>query len=74
MAQDEQTAANQELTWFLRGCPGLEAGEESDPCGAGQEQPDRRQGDPAFTICAGEGHHKRSVRVNCQSSQVGSDA
>ncbi|GCB53293.1 hypothetical protein SNL152K_10650 [Streptomyces sp. NL15-2K] len=23
------------------------AGEDSDSCGAGQEQPDRRQGDPA---------------------------
>ncbi|MGI5516358.1 DUF6817 domain-containing protein [Streptomyces sp. CA-106131] len=35
------------FTGFLRGCPGLQAGEESDSCGAGQGQPDRRQGDPA---------------------------
>ncbi|MFI6359918.1 hypothetical protein ACIBJF_46860 [Streptomyces sp. NPDC050743] len=25
-----------EFTGFLRGCPGLQAGEESDSCGAGQ--------------------------------------
>ncbi|MFI6360621.1 MFS transporter, partial [Streptomyces sp. NPDC050743] len=31
------------FTGFLRGCPGLQAGEESDSCGAGQGQPDRRQ-------------------------------
>ncbi|MGI5142476.1 fibronectin type III domain-containing protein [Streptomyces sp. CA-106110] len=37
------------FTGFLRGCPGLQAGEESDSCGAGQGQPDRRQGDPAST-------------------------
>ncbi|WP_432940985.1 hypothetical protein [Streptomyces sp. CA-106131] len=37
------------VTGFLRGCAGLQAGEESDSCGAGQGQPDRRQGDPAST-------------------------
>ncbi|MGI5518700.1 hypothetical protein [Streptomyces sp. CA-106131] len=37
------------ITGFLRGCAGLQAGEESDSCGAGQGQPDRRQGDPAST-------------------------
>ncbi|MGI5517284.1 hypothetical protein [Streptomyces sp. CA-106131] len=39
----------EDFTGFLRGCPGLQAGEESDSCGAGQGQPDRRQGDPAPT-------------------------
>ena len=33
------------FTGFLRGCPGLQAGEESDPCGAGQGRSNRRQGD-----------------------------
>ncbi|MER6386563.1 hypothetical protein ABT274_43135, partial [Streptomyces sp. NPDC001127] len=37
------------FTRCLRGCPGLRAGEESDSCGAGQEQLDRRLGDPAAT-------------------------
>ncbi|GAA2268556.1 hypothetical protein GCM10010415_37860 [Streptomyces atrovirens] len=40
------------VTGFLRGCPGLRAGEESDPCGAGQEEPNRRQGDSASVTAA----------------------
>jgi hypothetical protein len=32
------------FTGFLRGCPGFQAGEESDSCGAGQEKPIRPAG------------------------------
>ncbi|MFI6353800.1 cytochrome ubiquinol oxidase subunit I [Streptomyces sp. NPDC050743] len=45
------------FTGFLRGCPGLQTGEESDSCGAGQGQPDRRQGDPASTPHGGDAAH-----------------
>ncbi|MFI6359259.1 DUF4231 domain-containing protein [Streptomyces sp. NPDC050743] len=45
------------FTGFLRGCPGLRAGEESDSCEAGQGQPDRRQGDPASTPHGGDAAH-----------------
>ncbi|MER6406210.1 hypothetical protein ABT269_22380 [Streptomyces viridosporus] len=40
------------FTGFLRGCPGLQAGGESDSCGAGQGKPDRRQGDSASATAA----------------------
>jgi Aldo/keto reductase family len=33
------------FTGFLRGCPGLQAGEESDSCGAGQGTGFRPQGE-----------------------------
>ncbi|MFI6360426.1 hypothetical protein ACIBJF_49730 [Streptomyces sp. NPDC050743] len=46
-----------DFTGFLRGCPGLQAGEESDSCGAGQGQPDRRRGDPASTPHGGDAAH-----------------
>ncbi|WP_345126590.1 hypothetical protein [Streptomyces chiangmaiensis] len=38
------------VTKYLRGRPGLQAGEESDPCGAGQETGFRPQGErpPTF--------------------------
>ncbi|MFD0502226.1 DDE-type integrase/transposase/recombinase [Streptomyces chiangmaiensis] len=36
---------NGEFTKYLRGCPGLQAGEESDSCGAGQETGFRPQGE-----------------------------
>ncbi|MGW5466128.1 SDR family NAD(P)-dependent oxidoreductase [Streptomyces sp. NPDC003996] len=45
------------FTGFLRVCPGLRAGEESGSCGAGQGQPDRRQGDPASTPHGGDVAH-----------------
>ncbi|MGW5434163.1 alpha/beta fold hydrolase [Streptomyces sp. NPDC004059] len=45
------------FTVFLRGCPGLRAGEESDSCGAGQGWPDRRQGDPVSTPDGGDVAH-----------------
>ncbi|WP_233221083.1 hypothetical protein [Streptomyces carminius] len=35
--------------WFLRGGPRLRPGEESDFCGAGQEEPVRRRGGSAST-------------------------
>ncbi|MGW3108762.1 cellulose binding domain-containing protein [Streptomyces sp. NPDC001100] len=35
--------ATEAVTWNLRGCPGLQAGEESDSCGAGQGKPNRPQ-------------------------------
>ncbi|MGW2939337.1 cupin domain-containing protein [Streptomyces sp. NPDC001156] len=37
------------FTWFLRGCPGLQAGEESDSCGAGQATEFRLQGERPST-------------------------
>jgi hypothetical protein len=42
------------FTGFLRGCPGLQAREESVSCGAGQGQPDRRQCDPVSTPHGGD--------------------
>ena len=42
------------FTGFLRGCPGLQAGEESDSCGAGRGWPDRRRGDPVSTPHGGD--------------------
>ncbi|WP_371641552.1 transposase [Streptomyces mirabilis] len=47
------------FTWFLRGCPGLQAGKESDSCGAGQgtgfllqgERPSTRSGSVVDVRC-----------------------
>ncbi|MFI6357553.1 hypothetical protein ACIBJF_34100 [Streptomyces sp. NPDC050743] len=35
-ADDDSGIKSADFTGFLRGCPGLQAGEESDSCGAGQ--------------------------------------
>jgi hypothetical protein len=45
------------VTGNLRGCPGLQAGEESDSCGAGQGKTNRRQGDSSSTPHGGEAGH-----------------
>jgi hypothetical protein len=42
------------FTGFLRGCPGLQAGEESFSCGAGRGKGNRRQGDWPSTTGRGE--------------------
>ncbi|MEU8911221.1 hypothetical protein, partial [Streptomyces mirabilis] len=42
-------AEHSEITWFLRGCPGLQAGKESDSCGAGQGTGFRLQGERPST-------------------------
>ncbi|MCX4429862.1 ATP-dependent DNA ligase [Streptomyces mirabilis] len=49
------------LTWFLRGCPGLQAGKESDSCGAGQGTGFRLQGERPSTRSGGV------VDVRCEN-------
>ncbi|MFJ8028484.1 hypothetical protein [Streptomyces sp. NPDC096311] len=53
------------FTGSLRGRPGLQAGEESDSCGAGQRWPNRRQGDSASIRYGGE-----AVRTGREVSTV----
>lgn len=45
--RSELAIAVEEFTGFLLGCPGLQAGEKSDSCGAGQGKVIRRLGGSA---------------------------
>ncbi|MER7692375.1 hypothetical protein [Streptomyces sp. NPDC097610] len=62
---DRRRPRDRTLTEFLRGCPVLQGGEESDSCGAGQRWPNCRQGDSASTRNGGE-----AVRTSREVSTV----
>ncbi|MFC5219697.1 hypothetical protein [Streptomyces coerulescens] len=49
----------------LRGCFGLQAGEESDSCGAGQEKLNRRQGDSVSATVL-----RRPASSRCRISEL----
>ena len=53
------------VTWLLRGCPGLQAGEESDSCGAGPEKTNRPQGDSSSATTV-----PRSTSRRCTISEL----
>src|SRR3954470_5254059 len=56
------------VTRFLRGCPGLQAGEESDTCGAGQEKGVRPQGErPSGSVCVVLSGNQAGATARCEN-------